>query len=88
LVQTLPSLSKEDLYLFIKVGPDGPSTLMTNNIILLAKKVLITFVNNIKSLEIYSQDLSNELEDNGHSFDYWIYLLQQTDFLFLFIKRL
>jgi len=61
LVQTLPSLSKEDLYLFIKAGPDGPSTLMTNNIILLAKKVLITFVNNIKSLEIIIDQLNVNL---------------------------
>jgi len=34
LAQTLPSFNKEDIYLFVKAGPDGPSTLTANNSIL------------------------------------------------------
>jgi hypothetical protein len=34
LSQTLPSFSKEDLYLSVKAGPYGPSTLTANNSIL------------------------------------------------------
>jgi len=137
LVQTLPSFSKEDFYLYVKAGPDGPSTLIANNSILcysydemqnifnitsqedidyFCKQYKISWDNNrpvkckfngrlsfvkdpeaklriiaifdyytqlflkpvhdkfvnmlkhFKSDRTYTQDLSNEWKDNGHSF--------------------